>query len=1739
MTESEQQAQTPAASSSASHTTWETPSWLLTPATGGALPPPVRTHNHLLPLSALGWDDFERLCFRLLRAEVGPVRAALYGVPGQAQHGIDMYAFVPVALSAPPDTRRYVTLQSRRISNVGPTSVENGVDGFLKGDWADNSQKFIYATSSLARSTQVLDKIEELAKPLDQQSIAFEVWDQERISEKLKGYPELVDDFFGRPWVTAFCGEGVADQLHSRLDVQEMAELRQELARIYAATFVLADPGFAGFGLDEIRRVEPLDRFVTPDLVSAAQQTASYPYSVAVEAEAIGTTPAPSSLLGTDEEWNAWLPDEHSWSVPGAFGTALSAQPAVAMDRRPADQWLGTERLQVIIGDPGTGKSALLRYLVLDLLREEPQWKTVAEHWGEFLPVWLPFHFLAQRVAGQTGKSASVGPALKAWLEQNESAEIWPLVERALQDRRLLLVVDGLDEWTSDDAGHYAAKAVERLASIRGIPVVASTRPYGLTRLTLDAGWVYSRIATLTYDQQRSLAAHYFRASTDMDSPLASAEIIDRTVDEFLSQVHLVPELSAFSGTPLFLILLVMLRLYSSSSLPAQRFDVYERAVQLLVEDLPPRRRTAADVTTTHQGLPQHELEAVLRKVSYVNQLRGNVSVLEEDALRDDFIDALQDPAHLSMSRENAVTTANQLLDVAEGELGLLVRVGPKQLAFIHRVMQEQLVAEYVASRLEFEDVQDLFEKYVGDPGWKEVLLITVRKISRLSELSALLAITRDRVGETPAGLCAREFLAEITFGPYSLPPDAVQANATDIIHIVETHAYGPHRARLLDAMMTGLSAPLTESIVRDCLERWTLLVREPSRELASQIAQISPDTRLSETVCSLLVFALRNADRYAAFDNASTIAVRCSTIGTDEERRYLRAELMDILADPPSGLAQAAALAALALGWRDDPSVAAILDEARFHPDEQVRIVALSDALNVLADVFPGITNMSRPAAQTLNDAERELLIEHLWTQEIPEVHFGMLVAAISAAVRDDQSVLTDLLAFHSSDEVTHMISEVTRAVMLRAFADEESVADWVCTQIRDERQNGLKQQIMLEDVSPLVRTYSKGSPHNSRVAESIEHFLSVTDTEGMERTLFGLAAVDQSQVMRDALLKDLANSSVPHWAAAALAEHFDGDADVRAELQSIIMGDPARATMVADAASGVLGPEDVIQRLMGILRSLADSTSSIRPRYDIVASALIRSHRELGPSDQLDNEHVMREAIDLIPKPIHWLYGDPRLALAAELYPAEGSAEVLNEIAECGDPPLEVFLNLFGDDVEKLKPFLAEASKVLRSLPAYLRAHICRTLAERGIEPRLVRELTGRWADERSGPNKSVASLAYHQALVKIKQEEPGNEEVWNLALAHLGDEASAYGPDHEARRRAAWVGMCVLEDWTPVLDRMETIGDSVPVSVSLYDLLNGPDRILLQQIAALWEQLRSTFGDQLLARLSRRSVGHSQDSAWDTLALVAAENPDLERELENELVANPQLRTRSGVFLWTVRRRTGSSAVVSEALIPFLRHSDYSHDESFNGMLAEPERFGLQPEQLRGPIEQVAQEDPQGPALEPLAVLFPDHPMVLDAWRDLSELRESRGNSTARRVNTRTYFALTFSATPSDAIVAEIQRHHDRLCKIGNPYVDRVFARHVSHRLRRDYTAAGKVRDAIVNPETPDSLAAVFVSLLRNAVGLDDELLAEIERRISQQTGRRLATVVRNPHAGMSLPVRAILLGVADGARDERPV
>ena len=486
--------------------TWvRPPAWLRLPPTAPP-PPPVDTRPSLLPVDRLIWEDFERLCLRLLELEaetvhvraMGPEHSAtapvtrLYGTRGQAQFGIDVYSRDPLVLGQTTNSRRYVALQARRIKKVTKTALRNSVSDLLAAKWAKVARKFIYATSTSGVATQFTDEVETQAKRLARVAIELEIWDAEELSKRLRAYPEVVDDFFGRVWVNQFCGSDAATLLAHRLDGNRIAELRRGLARVYGASFGVADSGLLALRLTAQPVVGVHDRFVTPDLLATTAAAAAMTARPDDESPSVDSARSTAEVLSESLLGASGVGDA-DWSR--ATVRARQNRPRSAphsSERLAADSWIGQSVRQVVVGEPGAGKSTLLRFLVLDLLSDSPSWTAVAERWGQRLPVWLPFHFFTQRVVGQTGTAASIGGALRAWLEQHDVGHLWPLVDDALTDDRLLLVVDGLDEWVDDEAGRYAATALETFASSHAAAVIVSTRPYGLAKLTLSGGWSYT-----------------------------------------------------------------------------------------------------------------------------------------------------------------------------------------------------------------------------------------------------------------------------------------------------------------------------------------------------------------------------------------------------------------------------------------------------------------------------------------------------------------------------------------------------------------------------------------------------------------------------------------------------------------------------------------------------------------------------------------------------------------------------------------------------------------------------------------------------------------------------------------------------------------------------------------------------------------------------------------------------------------------------------------------------------------------------------------------------------------------------------------------------------------------------------------------------------------------------------------------------------------------------------------------
>ena len=218
------------------------------------------------------------------------------------------------------------------------------------------------------------------------------------------------------------------------------------------------------------------------------------------------------------------------------------------------------------------------------------------------------------------------------------------------------------------------------------------------------------------------------------------------------------------------------------------------------------------------------------------------------------------------------------------------------------------------------------------------------------------------------------------------------------------------------------------------------------------------------------------------------------------------------------------------------------------------------------------------------------------------------------------------------------------------------------------------------------------------------------------------------------------------------------------------------------------------------------------------------------------------------------------------------------------------------------------------------------------------------------------------YHSGLRKAREEGRIDDCTWSSALTHLGEQASCYGPYHEAQRRGAWVGICLSREWSVLKERVETIGEARPVAVSLVDVMYGPDRTLLQQIAQCWEDLRSEFDDLLLSRLSGISERQTSKDVWGELALVAHQNASLRKELEGAVADDPEILTLNGALAWFVTRGESSADTVADVLVSHLQHNDERGGNLASALLAEPERIGLRRDGLRDRLE-IAQSEESG--------------------------------------------------------------------------------------------------------------------------------------------------------------------------------
>ncbi|HKS21497.1 MAG TPA: HEAT repeat domain-containing protein [Thermoanaerobaculia bacterium] len=379
----------------------------------------------------------------------------------------------------------------------------------------------------------------------------------------------------------------------------------------------------------------------------------------------------------------------------------------------------GAGRKLVILGDPGSGKSSLIRYLAL-------RWAGIAEHTvRETQPVPLVVELGPYARWQCDGRKDFV-----RFLQEAPVWHEWPrgLLGRLLeQPGRVVLLLDGLDEVFDVPMRESVINDIQRFGSqFANVPVVLTSRVVGYQAQRLrEAEFRHFMLQDLDSTQITDFVNRWHEVT--FDDPTHAAPKRDRlqkAIREFKS-------IAMLAGNPLLLTMMAILN--RNQELPRDRADLYAQASRVLLHQWD-TERALSDFPGMSTEIGLREKTDILRRLAAHMQaapsgLKGNL--IDGPTLTGLIEDYLQNELHFAQAR----AAARAVVEHLRQRNFILCFVGADSYAFVHRTFLEYFCAANfvhqfnVAKTLDLDGLIALFDQHCSDDEWREVLRLICGQI--------------------------------------------------------------------------------------------------------------------------------------------------------------------------------------------------------------------------------------------------------------------------------------------------------------------------------------------------------------------------------------------------------------------------------------------------------------------------------------------------------------------------------------------------------------------------------------------------------------------------------------------------------------------------------------------------------------------------------------------------------------------------------------------------------------------------------------------------------------------------------------------------------------------------------------------------------------------------------------------------------------------------------------------------
>ena len=467
----------------------------------------------------------------------------------------------------------------------------------------------------------------------------------------------------------------------------------------------------AGAQPDRIARIPLADVFI-PQLAVARLPVMDLPAEVLKYKEKLF-----EARCDAGEVRERWRQGDDLNGLASAEGSLADDLPEISLEL------LGRERTQVILGTPGSGKSTLLECAAL-LLCEPIGTREPVFSLGSLAEPPVPLLIDLRQLALRS-ENAFLEYLATIVGERYGTPLDAAALERQLRDKPTLLLFDGLDEVFDSGDRTWIVRQVAALAEqFPRASCVVTSRIVGYDRSELFlAGFTHYTLIEFNAQQiERFVRCWYEHYTWEGD---------ERDADALIRRITESPRLKELAGNPLLLTMMAVL--FKHQDLPEQRWKLYERCTDVLLEDWDVKRKDIdlktllpLDITVRAPQKAQ-----ILQRVSMFmlehSDDRSELNAIAAQPLMDILAAYLEE--NYAKPPGEAAAIAQGILNHLRERTYILAEIGAKIFGFVHRTFMEYFAAslckaEFNQRRADYEWLRGLFRENWDREQWQEVLLL-------------------------------------------------------------------------------------------------------------------------------------------------------------------------------------------------------------------------------------------------------------------------------------------------------------------------------------------------------------------------------------------------------------------------------------------------------------------------------------------------------------------------------------------------------------------------------------------------------------------------------------------------------------------------------------------------------------------------------------------------------------------------------------------------------------------------------------------------------------------------------------------------------------------------------------------------------------------------------------------------------------------------------------------------------